>query len=50
MFIRFRQMTAERYGDGERECVGKCKDRPRYYARYGIGAYVKGGHFCKAAR
>ena len=29
MFVRFRQITAQRYGDGERECVGKCKDRPR---------------------
>jgi hypothetical protein len=34
MFIRFREKTAERYSGpygGERECVGKCKDRPRYY-------------------
>jgi len=42
MFIRFREMTAQRYGDGKRECVGKCKDRPRYYPRYGLGMQVKG--------
>jgi hypothetical protein len=45
MFIRFREQTARRYGDGARECVGKCKDRPRCYARYGVGAYVKGRTF-----
>jgi hypothetical protein len=45
MFIRFREMTAQRYGDGARECAGKCKDRPRYYPRYGVGAYVKGRTF-----
>src|SRR5215831_15636388 len=45
MFIRFRQMTAKRYGDGERECVGKCQDRPRHYARHGIGMVVKGRRF-----
>jgi hypothetical protein len=45
MFIRFREMTAQRYGDGARECVGECKDRPRYYPRYGVGAYVKGRTF-----
>jgi hypothetical protein len=45
MFIRFRQMTAERYGDGERECVGKCKDRPRTYAHYGKGMHVRGRTF-----
>ena len=33
MFIRFRQVKAERYGDGERICAGKCKDRPRYHVR-----------------
>jgi hypothetical protein len=27
MFIRFREVTANRYGDGERACTGKCKDR-----------------------
>jgi hypothetical protein len=45
MFIRFREITARRYGEGERECVGKCKDRPRYYARHGIGMMVKGRTF-----
>jgi hypothetical protein len=51
MFIRFREKTAQRYGDmygagpSERECVGKCKNRPRYYARYGVGAMVKGRTF-----
>jgi hypothetical protein len=48
MFIRFRQMTAQRYGHGEgeeRECVGKCKDRPRYYPRWGEGFIVKGRTF-----
>jgi hypothetical protein len=45
MFIRFRQMTAKRYGGGERQCAGKCKDRPRYHARYGVGSYVQGGTF-----
>jgi len=47
MFIRFREMTAQRCGDGARECVGKCKDRPRYYPRYGVGAYVKGRTFLR---
>jgi hypothetical protein len=47
MFIRFREQTARRYGDGVRECVGKCKDRPRHYARYGVGVYVKGRTFVK---
>jgi hypothetical protein len=48
MFIRFRQTTAQRYGrrfsagPDERECAGKCKDRPRYYPRYGVGMVVKG--------
>jgi hypothetical protein len=42
MFIRFREVTATRYGgDGKRACVGKCKNRPRYYPRYGDGVYVK---------
>jgi len=45
MFIRFREMTARRYGDGARECIGKCQDRPRYYARYGVGFHVKGRTF-----
>jgi hypothetical protein len=45
MFIRFRQMKAERHGDGERLCAGMCKDRPRYYARYGAGVFVKGRTF-----
>jgi hypothetical protein len=45
MFIRFRQVKAERYGDGERICAGKCKDRPRYYARHGAGMVVKGRTF-----
>ena len=48
MFIRFREMTAERYSGpygGERECIGKCKDRPRYYPRYGVGYHVKGRTF-----
>ncbi len=50
MFIRFRQVTAERHSaqytyGGERECVGKCKDRPRYYARYGLGMQMKGRTF-----
>jgi hypothetical protein len=48
MFIRFREMTAERYSGpygGERECIGKCKDRPRHYARHGIGMMVKGRTF-----
>jgi hypothetical protein len=43
MFIRFRQMTAQRYGDGERECAGKCKDRPRHHVRGMF--YVKGRTF-----
>jgi hypothetical protein len=38
-------MTAERYGKGERECVGKCKDRPRTYAHYGKGMHVRGRTF-----
>jgi len=45
MFIRFRQVKAERYGDGERICAGKCKDRPRYCARHGAGMVVKGRTF-----
>ena len=49
MFIRFREMKAQRYERGgfaaERICAGKCKDRPRYYPRYGVGAYVKGRTF-----
>jgi hypothetical protein len=45
VFIRFRQKTAQRYGDGMRECAGKCRHRPRYYARYGVGAIVKGRTF-----
>jgi hypothetical protein len=45
MFIRFREMTARRYGGGERECAGKCQDRPRYYPRYGVGFHVKGRTF-----
>jgi hypothetical protein len=54
MFVRFREKTAERYGDGgcgtaahERECVGKCKDRSRYYPRWGAGFIVKGRTFLK---
>jgi hypothetical protein len=38
MFVRFREMTAERYdkhdrrySGGERECAGDCKDRRRSY-------------------
>src|SRR5262249_39560954 len=27
------------------ECVGKCQDRPRHYARHGIGMVVKGRTF-----
>jgi hypothetical protein len=46
MFIRQRNETrSQRYGGGERECAGNCKDRPRYYPRYGVGAYVKGRTF-----
>jgi hypothetical protein len=45
MFIRFREIAAQRYGDGERECVGKCKERPRYYPRWGQGFIVKGRTF-----
>jgi hypothetical protein len=45
MFIRFRQKTAQRYGNGERECAGKCQNRPRYYARWGAGMIVKGRTF-----
>ena len=47
MFVRFREMKAERYGPGERICAGKCKDRPRVYARHGIGMYVQGRTFLK---
>jgi hypothetical protein len=47
MFIRFREVTAQRYGEGERECAGACHDRPRYYARHGIGMFVKGRTFLK---
>jgi hypothetical protein len=47
MFIRFREQTAQRYGRGKRECVGKCKDRPRQYPRYGVGMYVQGRTFLK---
>jgi hypothetical protein len=47
MFIRFRQITAQRYGDGERECVGACRNRPRYYPRYGLGLVVQGRTFLK---
>jgi hypothetical protein len=45
MFIRFREMTAERYGEGKRECAGKCRDRPRYHARWVAGFIVKGRTF-----
>lgn len=45
MFVRFREMKAQRYGLGERECAGKCKDRPRHYPRYGLGMVVKGRTF-----
>jgi hypothetical protein len=45
MFVRFRQMTAQRYGDGERECAGKCHDRRRHYPRYGLGMIVQGRTF-----
>jgi len=45
MFIRFREVTSARYGDGERACVGKCKERPGYYPRYGVGLVVKGRTF-----
>ena len=45
MFIRFREITTERYGGGPRECVGKCKHRPRYYPRWGGGFIVKGRTF-----
>jgi hypothetical protein len=45
MFIRFREITAQRYGGGERECVGKCKDRPRHYPRWGAGFIVRGRTF-----
>jgi hypothetical protein len=45
MFIRFRETTAQRYGGGERECVGKCKDRPRHYPRWGAGYIVRGRTF-----
>jgi hypothetical protein len=45
MFVRFRKMTARRYGDGERECVGKCQNRPRHYPRYGQGVVVRGRTF-----
>jgi hypothetical protein len=45
MFIRFREVTANRYGDGERACTGKCKDRPRMHVRGQF--YVSGGSFLK---
>jgi hypothetical protein len=45
MFIRLRKITAQRYGDGERECVGNCKDRPRYYPRWGAGFIIKSRTF-----
>jgi len=35
MFIRFRKKAALRYGDGERDCAGDCKDRPRLHVRGG---------------
>jgi hypothetical protein len=47
MFIRFREMKAERYGDGKRQCAGACKNRSRYYPRYGAGMMVKGRTFLK---
>ena len=46
MFIRFRTMTALRYGalygTSDRECAGKCEGRRRHYPRYGLGMVVKG--------
>jgi len=52
MFVRFRPIKAERYasaGDAtvtsDRICADKCKDRPRYYPRYGVGCHVKGRTF-----
>ena len=50
MFIRFREITTERYGGGPRECVGKCKHRPRYYPRWGEASSSRAGLFWKVAR
>jgi hypothetical protein len=33
MFIRFRQVKADRYGEGERICAGECKNRRRHHVR-----------------
>jgi hypothetical protein len=30
-----------RWSGGERECASKCKDRPRDYARHGVGMIVQ---------
>jgi hypothetical protein len=52
MFVRFREMKAQRYdkrghrwSGGERECAGNCKERRRVYPRWGEGVYVKGRTF-----
>jgi hypothetical protein len=50
MFIRFREVKAERYdgnraGPEDRICAGECKDRPRYHAARGF--YVPGHTFLK---
>jgi hypothetical protein len=48
MFVRFREVKAERYGRGFREeriCAGECKNRPRSYPRYGVGMIVTGRTF-----
>jgi hypothetical protein len=54
MFVRFREMKAQRYdkcdhrwSGGERECAGNYKDRRRHYPRYGAGIIVEGRTFVK---